>query len=88
MRELHGAVEGWFGELRASLEEDMRGLHIELIRELEAQRHEMREIVSEERREIGRLREENERLRQENLQLRAPLGGLVAPAAIELSRRK
>jgi len=40
-----------------------------------AQRHEVRQIVREEMRELGALRAENERLRAENWALRGPMGG-------------
>ena len=46
------------------------------IRELEAQRHEMREIIRGERTEAAALRAENSRLLAENKQLRGPMGGL------------
>ena len=56
----------------------VRALHVELIRELEAQRHELRDIISGELREAADLRAENQRLRRENEQLRAPLPGLTS----------
>ena len=71
------ALEGMFFDLRASMQEDMRGLHLELIRELEAQRHEMRAIIASEQQEAAALRAENERLRAENRQLRGPLESLA-----------
>ena len=52
------------------------------VRELEAQRHELREIVAEERAEVLSLRGENERLQAELTRLRGPLGGLAAGGAI------
>jgi hypothetical protein len=68
-------LEGALYDLRASVQEDLRALHLEMLRELEAQRHELREIVLHERRESAELRLEVERLRQENARLRSPLGG-------------
>jgi len=70
-------LEGALYDLRASVQEDLRALHLEMLRELEAQRHELREIVLHERRESAELRLEVERLRQENARLRSPLGGLA-----------
>lgn len=37
IKELGPLVQGWLADLRASLQEDVRSLHLELIRELEAQ---------------------------------------------------
>ena len=55
----------------------MRALHLELIRELEAQRYDLKGLLEEEQREVAMLRRENARLRAENRQLRGPLGGLA-----------
>ncbi|KOO32676.1 protein nedd1 [Chrysochromulina tobinii] len=49
-------LEGALYDLRASVQEDLRALHLEMLRELEAQRHELREIVLHERRESAELR--------------------------------
>ena len=71
----------------------MRGLHLELIRELEAQRHEMREILRQERQESAALRAENARLLAENKELRSPMGSLgglqmaAAAAPLNLNNR-
>ena len=70
-------MEAFFYDLRAALQEDLRGLHLEMIRELEAQRYEMRELLNEEQREVVSLREENERLRQQVQEMRGPMGGLA-----------
>lgn len=69
-------LEGMFFDLRRTFQEDMRNLHLDMIRELDDQRHEMRELLRAERREISELREENARLAAENRQLRGPMGGL------------
>ncbi|EOD20880.1 hypothetical protein EMIHUDRAFT_241694 [Emiliania huxleyi CCMP1516] len=45
---------------------------VELIRELEAQRHEVRSLIEAGREEVAALREENAALREENARLRAP----------------
>ena len=74
-----GMLDGLLYDLRAALQEDIRGLHLEVLRELEAQRHEMRSALQEERREMAALREENARLVQENRMLRGPMGGLPPP---------
>ena len=55
-------------------------LHVEMVRELEAQRHELRGIVMEERAEVLALRQENNQLREELARFKAPLRGLAAPA--------
>ena len=72
-------MEGMMYDLRATLQEDLRGLHLEVLRELEAQRHEMRDALREERLEMAALREENARLQEENRRLRGPMGGLPPP---------
>ena len=69
-------LEGMFFDLRRTFQEDMRNLHLDMIRELDDQRHEMRELLRAERHEIAELREENARLAAENRQLRGPMGGL------------
>ena len=70
------AMEGYFYDLRAAWQEDLRGMHLELIRELETQRHEMRALLAEEQREVASLRAENAMLRQQVQEMRGPLGGL------------
>ena len=60
----------WFAR---QVQEDVRGLHIELIRELEAQRHEMRALLTDRSgwaEEVAALRRDNAALRAENEQLR------------------
>jgi hypothetical protein len=80
------SLEGMFFDLRAALQEDVRGLHLELIRELEAQRHEMREILRQEGLEKAALLAENARLAAENQELRGPMGSLGGIAAPNLNR--
>lgn len=70
------AIDGAMLELRATLREEMRAMQVELIRGLESQRHEVRQMLVEGREEIARLREDNAALREENARLRAPLGVL------------
>ena len=72
--ELLAALEGWRLDLQGAMRDEMRGLHLELIRELDAQRHEMRAMLDEGRAESAALREEIGRLREENARLRGPLG--------------
>ena len=73
-RDLTRILEGWVSDLRGTLREEMRELHIEMIRELDSQRHEMRALLAEERAESESLRAEVAVLRDENSRLRGPLG--------------
>jgi len=77
-KELAPIVQGLFHDLRAALQEDVRSLHVELLRELEM----LRDVVTGEQRDVAVLRAENERLRCENERLRAPLRGLAAPGVL------
>ena len=72
------AVEGQLLELRLTLQEDIRGLHVEVLREFEAQRHELRQLLAKTGAECSALREENARLREENAQLHGPLGRAIS----------
>ena len=73
---LQAALDGGLTDMRAALHEDMRALHLEVLREFEAQRLEMRALLDDTRAESARLRDENECLRQENARLRGPLRAL------------
>ena len=74
------ASAGQLLELRLTLQEDIRGLHVEVevLREFEAQRHELRQLLAKTGAECSALREENARLREENAQLHGPLGRAIS----------
>ena len=74
--DLRGPSEAFFYDLRSAVQEDLRGLHVEVIRELEAQRHEMRVVLADEAREIYALRVENKSLRAQLEQMRGPVGAM------------
>ena len=70
-------LEAFLYDVRSALQEDLRGLHLEMLRELEAQRHEMRCLLLDESREVVSLRRENEELRRRMEEMRGPMGGLA-----------
>lgn len=70
------ALEGPLIELRAAVRDEVLAIHVDLIRELEAQRQEMRHLFEQSRAETAALFAENARLREEVASLRAPLGAL------------
>ena len=71
------ALEGTLFEIHASMRDEMQSIRIELIRELELHRQEMRNILERSRSESDLLHAENAQLREEIATLRAPLGLLA-----------
>ena len=54
---------------------------MEVLREFEASRHELRELLHVSGAECARLREENAKLRAENARLQGPLGRAFASSS-------
>ena len=73
------AVDGALLEMRVALQEDIRSLHVEVLREFESSRDELRQLLQQSGAELSRLRDENSRLREENARLHGPLGRAIAP---------
>lgn len=68
---LEGIVKEALQDFRESMHKDLQNLHLEMLRQFEAQQEDIREALNESFARFARLVEENEALRKENETLRS-----------------